>query len=181
MGRDQKKLEKRKAREASKKQKLSTDRAKLVVKRQEKKSEHLQDKAMRKAVREQMRIETEVEQMLGKLDPETREKLEHNIEILKALEKEYNKEQAERKSKNDQLEDQGHQTFQEKLDALVFLNQREGEGTFADDPDVVVSAELQESASEELPVFQRQFQEADAETNHNYRKPETILSSPKES
>lgn len=46
------------------------------------------------------------------------EKLKKNLEILEALEKEYEAEQATRAEMNTKLEDEGHKTMREKMDAL---------------------------------------------------------------
>lgn len=46
------------------------------------------------------------------------EKLKKNLEILKALEQEYDQEQARRAEMNQKLESEGHKTMREKMDAL---------------------------------------------------------------
>lgn len=46
------------------------------------------------------------------------EKLENNMKILKALEEEYLKERDQKRELNENLESQGHNTLQEKLNAL---------------------------------------------------------------
>lgn len=46
------------------------------------------------------------------------EKIRRNMEILKALEEEYNRDVAAKKSVNDALEADGHVTLREKFDAL---------------------------------------------------------------
>lgn len=46
------------------------------------------------------------------------EKLKRNLEILEALEVEYEAEQATRSEMNSKLESEGHQTMREKMDAL---------------------------------------------------------------
>ena len=51
-------------------------------------------------------------------DEEIHKKIEHNLEILKALEEEYHREQAMRKQVNDQLEAQGHLTPEAKFNAI---------------------------------------------------------------
>lgn len=45
-------------------------------------------------------------------------KLEHNLKILEALEEEYDRENATRKEINQKLENEGHMTMKEKMDAL---------------------------------------------------------------
>lgn len=46
------------------------------------------------------------------------EKLKHNLELLEALEQEYEAEQAARVEMNEKLEQEGHKTMREKMDAL---------------------------------------------------------------
>ena len=46
------------------------------------------------------------------------EQLKKNLEILEALEKEYEAEQNRRDNMNEQLESEGHKSMKEKLDAL---------------------------------------------------------------
>ena len=47
-----------------------------------------------------------------------KEKLENNIKILEALEKEYEEEQKNRQIINESLESEGHDTIKEKMDAI---------------------------------------------------------------
>jgi hypothetical protein len=49
---------------------------------------------------------------------EVRSKIEHNLQILEALEQEYDREQELRKELNTKLETEGHVTMKEKMDAL---------------------------------------------------------------
>lgn len=51
-------------------------------------------------------------------DKQIMEQLKRNAEILKALEEEYNKTQESRKALHDDLEEEGHVTLKEKLNAL---------------------------------------------------------------
>lgn len=46
------------------------------------------------------------------------DRLKQNLEILEALEREYEAEQAARAEMNDKLESEGHKTMREKMDAL---------------------------------------------------------------
>jgi hypothetical protein len=50
---------------------------------------------------------------------QVRQQLEHNMEILKALEEEYESEVLARSELNDGLEAEGHETLHEKLDAIA--------------------------------------------------------------
>jgi hypothetical protein len=49
---------------------------------------------------------------------EVAEKLKKNLEILEALEKEYEEEESRRAAMNESLEAEGHKTMREKMDAL---------------------------------------------------------------
>jgi hypothetical protein len=49
---------------------------------------------------------------------EIRARLDHNLEILKALEEEYDKEMEARQGRNSDLEEDGCSTLKEKMDAL---------------------------------------------------------------
>jgi hypothetical protein len=51
-------------------------------------------------------------------EKKVREKLERNMQILKALEEEYESEVARKAEINRQLESQGHETLKEKLNAI---------------------------------------------------------------
>lgn len=51
-------------------------------------------------------------------DKRISEKLNHNLEILRNLEQEYEREQASRKEINDRLESEGYMTMKDKMDAL---------------------------------------------------------------
>lgn len=51
-------------------------------------------------------------------DAQLREQLEKNIEILKALEKEYAITKENKKALNDELENEGHETLKEKMDVM---------------------------------------------------------------
>lgn len=56
-----------------------------------------------------------------------KERLERNAQILKALEEEYESEQAKRREINRDLESQGHETLKDKLNAMESVA-RESEG-----------------------------------------------------
>jgi hypothetical protein len=51
-------------------------------------------------------------------DRKISEKLNHNLEILRSLEQEYEREQSSRKNINDNLEAEGYMTMKDKMDAL---------------------------------------------------------------
>jgi hypothetical protein len=123
MNKQSKTLKKRKDREEKVKSQLLKQRSKLTVERQLAKKELLEKKSFKKQQKEQERLEEHTEQLFQKLPEKTRERIEHNIKILKALEEEHDKEVAARRAVNKDLEDQGFQTFKEKLDALLLVNE----------------------------------------------------------
>lgn len=51
-------------------------------------------------------------------DEEIKAKLQHNMEILKALQDEYEADQQRRKEVNEKLEAEGHKTLKEKMDHI---------------------------------------------------------------
>ena len=64
------------------------------------------------------------------VNPEKKEiriksQLEHNMEILKALEQQYETDQANKKQLNTTLEEEGHETFKEKMDAMEQFKNKE--------------------------------------------------------
>lgn len=58
------------------------------------------------------------EEETNEMPEDVREKINHNMKILEALEEEYDKEVNQRKKINDKLEKEGHTTMKEKMDAL---------------------------------------------------------------
>jgi hypothetical protein len=57
-------------------------------------------------------------QMRFESDNKIKQQIEHNLEILKALEAEYLKEQKEKAERNANLEAEGHTTLKEKMDVM---------------------------------------------------------------
>ena len=94
-------------------------------------------RAERKAMREELIKDIEMQQLehgkvqqllpgnpdaaerkLAEREQKVVSKLKKNLEILKELETEYNREQASRKTVNEQLEAEGFKTIKDKMDAL---------------------------------------------------------------
>ena len=120
---EQKKVQKAKARKDSNVKKLLEQRSKIVKARQDEATALKQQKAARRAEIEQQRLDVFADQMAAKLPEETRRQIEHNIEILKALEEEYEAEMQAKFKTNAELEEQGYQTLEEKVAALLKQNQ----------------------------------------------------------
>jgi hypothetical protein len=113
---NRKKFEKRKARERSVKAKTLKRRNIIQAKHKEERLERLKQIEINKIVNPVEPFLTPEKQK--EREDSAKKKLEHNMEILKALEAEYDKEQALRKSTNESLEAQGHHTLEEKIAAL---------------------------------------------------------------
>lgn len=62
-------------------------------------------------------------------EQEIKEQLEKNLQILQALEQQYDQEQKNRQELNNQLEKEGHFTLKEKLDALHKKNVDKAQAT----------------------------------------------------
>ncbi len=118
MAKDQKKIAKRKE---EVKKKLQVQRTSLTKARQEEANALKAQKAARKAEIENQRLEVWAESIAAKLPEATRRQIEHNIEILKALEEEYEAEMAAKLALNQQLESEGCVTFEEKLRGVANL------------------------------------------------------------
>lgn len=69
-------------------------------------------------------------------EKKVKERLERNMEILKALEEEYEAEQNRKREFNAELESMGHETLKEKLDALegVARTEHGEDSAVANDP-----------------------------------------------
>ena len=113
-----KQLQKKKARELKGKARASARRHKLEqIKREERRG----DKLNRKFRERQNPFVKDPEKkrlMEEKNKQKSMEKLEKNMQILKALEDEYLRETEERKRINEGLEAEGHTTLQDKVKAL---------------------------------------------------------------
>jgi hypothetical protein len=119
MAQERRKLQKRKERE-DKAKKAKLYRAKeAAAKRQEEKAKLQTLEAKKKIMKEEARLRAMAEAIYDKLPEETRKKLEHNIQILRALEEEHAKEQAEKAKLNSELEGQGAEDLQSKMSLLT--------------------------------------------------------------
>lgn len=119
MNKQQKQLKKKKDREARNLAKKLRVRKAIDKKNQENKKEYLFHKQMQKNRRQLAKMEAIADEIMDKIPAETREKIEKNIEILKALEEEYLAEVENRKLLNQKLEEQGLETLEDKMTALT--------------------------------------------------------------
>jgi hypothetical protein len=119
MTQERRKLKKRKERkDKAKKAKLQWAKEAAQKRQAEKAKLELLEKK-KQVMKEEARLQTMAEAIYNKLPEETREKLEHNIKILKALEEEYAKEQAEKAKLNADLEGQGAKDLSSKMSLLT--------------------------------------------------------------
>ncbi len=128
MNKQQKYLKKRKERQQKALEARLVIAKKNAKDRQEARKEYLAHKDYKAYLRfEKKREEMNriIAENIEKYPEETRAKIEKNIEILKALEEEYNQEMATKKKLNEELEAQGHLTLEEKMQALSNKNPEE--------------------------------------------------------
>lgn len=118
MGKEQKKLQKRKAREREVQAKLRERReAKRAAAKDEKKDQQERDAILR-VMRERLALEQWANQVGDQIPEKIREQILHNIEILKALEEEYSNELMEKLQLQGKLKEAGHETLAEMMGAL---------------------------------------------------------------
>lgn len=109
---------KKKAREAKAKARVAFRRHKLdQLKKQEKQGARL-EKKFRERISPVINDPDAKKRFEESENKKSVQKLEKNMQILKALEEEYEKEQELKKQINAQLEAEGHITLQEKMNAL---------------------------------------------------------------
>ncbi len=112
------KEKKKKARELKAKARVASRRHKLnQIKKEEIKTRKLNEKFRERIVPIIKDSEKKKEIEDFKME-KSKEKLEKNMQILKALEEEYLKEKERKQELNNELEKMGHSTLQEKLNAL---------------------------------------------------------------
>lgn len=113
-----KQLQKKKARELKGKARVAARRHKLdQIKREERRAEKLNRRFREKIV--PFIKDPEKKRLIeDKANQKSIEKLEKNMQILKALEEEHLREAEERRKLNESLEAEGHATLQDKVKAL---------------------------------------------------------------
>jgi len=118
MSRKKLREKKKKARERKAKEKVLKNRTKMRAKaKHEREVAKIDDEHSYKQ-QPYMKPETR-ERIKAEKDEQVRQQLEHNMEILKALEEEYEADVQARAELNDELEANGHETLQEKLDTIA--------------------------------------------------------------
>lgn len=114
----QKKMQKKKAKEKETRKKILAKRAVSRAKTKEEREDHRKDKRVKKFQREMAGMNIWEDEVLKKMPDKTFDQLEHNANILKALEEEHEKEMDEKRSLNEGLESNGHITLNDKLQVL---------------------------------------------------------------
>lgn len=119
---EQRKLQKRKAREKETRQQILARREQLRAPAREAKEEIRREKRIRKLQRDMEHFDQVMhERELAVASDSTLSQLEKNIEILKALEAEHNREMAQKAALNQELEEKGYFTLEEKMKAAQEL------------------------------------------------------------
>jgi hypothetical protein len=133
---EQRKLQKRKAREKSNRQQVLVRRELLRAPAREAREEMRREKRLKKLQRDLEHFDQVMgDRELLEASDDTLSQLEKNILILKALEEEYNREVEQKAKINQQLENEGYYTLEEKMEAArrMFDNQSDmGVGGSAD-------------------------------------------------
>lgn len=113
MNKERKKLQKKKAREAKAKAKVLARRERLRKKAKlEKMAARIEKQSQPKGVPYRKDQDEEYKQKIAE------QNLEHNIQVLQALEEEYLEEQKSKEDLNRELEAEGYESIEEKLNAL---------------------------------------------------------------
>jgi len=114
----QRKLQKRKARdEKNKNARLFRERL-AAEKRQELAADFRKLKRIKKLKKEMGQMNVWADDVFMRMSENTISQLEHNAQILKALEEEYEKEWAKKKALNQDLEDKGLTSLKDKMQYL---------------------------------------------------------------
>lgn len=127
----QKKQQKQKAKDKENRKKILANRAKTRAKAKEEKDEFRRDKRIKRLLKDMEGLDTWEEETLKEMPDKTFDQLEHNAQILKVLEEEHEQDMAAKKELNEGLEEKGHITLDEKLNALhqsTLEQQKKGKG-----------------------------------------------------
>lgn len=118
MSKEKQKQKKKLAREKANKEQVLRRRAALRKEAQEENHKLKAQKQMKKNAKVRRQLEEWANAVADKIPPETLAQIEHNIEILKALEEEYEAEMAAKRDVQKNLEADGAETLDEKLKKL---------------------------------------------------------------
>lgn len=109
---------KKKDREAKAKARVLSRRHKIREARSEESRARALDKKFRERIKPFVKDPERQAEIEASEEAKVRERLERNMQILKALEEEYEAEQNRKKEFNEELESMGHETLKEKLNAM---------------------------------------------------------------
>lgn len=118
MSKEQKKLQKRKAREKEVKGKLMAKRDEKRKSERLEREDQIKGAQLRKVFRERVALEQWANEVQGKISENVREQILHNIEILKSLEEEYSSELEEKLRVQNGLKAEGHESLEAMVGAL---------------------------------------------------------------
>jgi mevalonate kinase len=119
MSKEQRKLQKRKEREREKHKELIVKREKALVPVREAREDMRKEKRIKKLQKDLEHFDQIMdERELAIASDSTLSQLEKNIEILKVLEAEHNREMQQKQKLNEELEEQGYLTLEEKIEAV---------------------------------------------------------------
>lgn len=113
VSKQQKEMQKKKARERDSRKKVLAIRGQIRARAKEDRMERQRDRRIAKLQRE-----IDAQGVLDNASDDVLSQLEHNVKILKALETEHEEEQKTRQKLNDGLEEQGKATLNDKLKVL---------------------------------------------------------------
>lgn len=119
MGRQQKKFEKKKARERSVQEKLRVRRELKIKKEKELRQEAQEIDTYNKLIKERIQLEQWAKMVEGKIPEDLQERINNNIEILKALEEEHAAELKAVKEARELAAKQAEQEGLEPVDTLL--------------------------------------------------------------
>lgn len=123
---EQRKLQKRKLREKETRQQLLIRREKLRAPAREAREDMLREKRIKKLQKDLQHFDQVMqERELAVASDNTLSQLEKNIEILKMLEAEHNREMTQKAALNQELEEKGYFTLEEKMKAAQELLAKE--------------------------------------------------------
>lgn len=115
----QKKMNKKKAREKDSKKKVLLKREQLRAKAREERQEKQRDKRIKKLQEDMGELDIWADDVYKNVSEDSLKQLEHNAKILKGLEEESENEAAKKEVLNEELEEKGCKTLDEKLARLV--------------------------------------------------------------
>lgn len=120
----QKKLQKQRAREKETKKKIREKRERMREPARLEREERRRDKRIKKLQNDMAGLQQWEEETLKNVSDETLSQLEHNAKILRALETEHEAEVTKKRELHEGLEEQGHVTLEDKMNAIRTLEQQ---------------------------------------------------------